>query len=155
MESAPAGSGEDPFSVFRPKRARIVATVGGVLAILIFTIGAVIVPLANWNSPDRVLFASIGYAIATLFYRYATIRAVPTREGVTVRNLILTRYLEWPQIVGIQFGDGTPWVHLDLHDGDTLSVMAIQRADGPFAHRQASRLAALIQALGSAPDRDG
>ena len=37
---------------------------------------------------------------------------------------------------------------LDLEEGDTVAVMAIQKADGPVAGREASRLAALVQAFG-------
>ena len=37
---------------------------------------------------------------------------------------------------------------LDLDDGDTLAVMAIQRADAEFGRAEAGRLAALVQALG-------
>ena len=89
-------------------------------------------------------------SIAFLAWRYASIRAVPSRAGLVVRNLVLTRTLEWPEVVGIQFGGGEPWVTLDLEDGDTVAVMAIQKADGPLAGREASRLAALVQAFGEA-----
>ena len=71
-----------------------------------------------------------------------------------VRNLVVTRTLQWPQIVGIQFGGGEPWVSLDLDDGDTLAVMAIQKADGDVSGREASRLAALIQAFGETRGAD-
>ena len=69
-----------------------------------------------------------------------------------MRNLVLTRTLTWPEVVGIQFGGGEPWVTLDLEDGDTVAVMAIQKADGAVAGREASRLAALIQAFGEASE---
>jgi hypothetical protein len=54
----------------------------------------------------------------------------------------------------VQFGGGEPWVSLDLDDGDTLAVMAIQKADGEVSGREASRLAALVQAFGESPERD-
>lgn len=145
-------TGDDPFRPFRPRRGRQVATVAGIIAAVGFTVGGITVPLSSWQIVDRVMFAGIGYAIAALFWRYATIRALPTRDGLTVRNLILTRVVDWPQVVGIQFGGGTPWVHLDLSNGETLAVMAIQRADGRTGKAEASRLAALIQALGTAPE---
>jgi Bacterial PH domain len=50
--------------------------------------------------------------------------------------------------MSIQFSGGDPWVTLDLDDTDTVAVMAIQKADGEWGRREASRLAALIQALG-------
>jgi hypothetical protein len=39
-------------------------------------------------------------------------------------------------------------VTLELDDADTLAVMAVQKADGPWGRAEASRLAALVQALG-------
>ena len=39
----------------------------------------------------------------------------------------------------------------NLDDTDTLAVMAIQRADGDASTAEASRLQALVQALGEAP----
>ena len=57
------------------------------------------------------------------------------------------------EVVGVQFGGGEPWVSLDLDDGDTLAVMAIQKADGDVSGREASRLAALVQAFGESRPR--
>ncbi len=106
----------------------------------------------RWGLGDRLMFFGLGVAVAFIAWRYASIVAVPSRAGLVVRNLVLTRTLEWPEVVGIQFGGGEPWVTLDLEDGDTVAVMAIQKADGPVAGREASRLAALIQAFGEASE---
>jgi hypothetical protein len=118
--------------------------------LLLFGLIAVIMPEQDgrWGVPDRIMLFGLGVVIAALAWRYASIIAVPSREGLRVRNLVLTRSLEWAEIVGIQFGGGEPWVSLDLLDGDTLAVMAIQKADGEVAGREASRLAALVQAFG-------
>ena len=62
-----------------------------------------------------------------------------------IRYLIMTRTLEWTQIVRVQFGGGAPWVSVDLDDTDTIAVMAIQRADGAIAQAEAARLSALVQ----------
>lgn len=153
-DDAVAPTGKDPFAVFRPRRGRIVAITAGVIAVVLFTTVGMFMPLSNWHPPDRIFFAALGWALAVLFWRYATIRAIPTREGLTVRNLVLTRSLVWPQVVGISF-EGDPWVRLDLDDGDTLSVMAIQRADGDVGRAEAARLAALVHALGTAHDVEG
>ena len=40
-----------------------------------------------------------------------------------------------------------------MSDTDTVAVMGIQRADGPRSVAEASRLAALIQALGEASEQ--
>jgi Bacterial PH domain len=146
------GHQSDAFAVFRPRRGRVVALSGAVLSVAVFTVIAVFLPGPAeggiWRGGDRVFFAGCGVAIAALLWRYATIKAVPTRGGLTIRNLVLTREVTWDAIMSIQFSGGDPWVTLDLDDTDTVAVMAIQKADGEWGRREASRLAALIQALG-------
>ena len=147
-------SGTSPTAAlapFRPRRGRAVAL--GVLwaSLAVFGAIAVLMPAqadGRWGLGDRLMFFGLGVAVAVVAWRYASIVAVPSREGLVVRNLLLTRSLEWPDIVGIQFGGGQPWVTLDLEEGDTVAVMAIQKADGSVAGREASRLAALVQAFG-------
>jgi len=151
--SSAAGSPDDPFAPFVPRRGRMVAIGLAVAAIGLFTaIGFVIpaTPIHDFKLFDRILFAGIGWALAALFFRYATIKAVPTREGLRVRNLFLTRIVTWPQVVGIQFGHGMPWPTLELNDTETLAVMAIQRSDGKRSITESARLHALVTALGEA-----
>ena len=160
--SAPPGSGPtapsgDAFATFRPRRGRAVAFGDAWASLAVFGGLAVLMPaetLGQWSIVDRLMFFALGVAIAVVAWRYASISAVPTREGLVVRNLVLTRTLSWPEVVGVQFGGGEPWVSLDLDDGDTLAVMAIQKADGDVAGREASRLAALVQAFGESRHRD-
>jgi hypothetical protein len=96
----------------------------------------------GWN--DRLGFVVVAALIGGGLYRLASVSALPSETGLVVRNVLLTRRLEWAEILGIHFGTGDPWVLLDLSDGDTLAVMAIQRADGERAAAEASRLATLM-----------
>ncbi|MBK8869045.1 MAG: PH domain-containing protein [Dermatophilaceae bacterium] len=143
----------DPFAVFRPKRGRYVAIGLMVAVVVIFTFVGLFVestPSHDFAMPDRLFFASIGWVLALVFWRYAVIRAVPSREGLVVRNLFTTRTVTWPQIVAIQFEHGMPWPTMELNDTDTLSVMAIQRSDGKRSLQECARLAALAKGLGEA-----
>lgn len=140
------------FAAFRPRRGRLVALVSAALCLLLFAAIAVFLPGpaqgGNWMAGDRVFFAGLGVAIALLLWRFASIRAVPSRAGLTVRNLVLTRRVEWAEIVDLRFEGGDPWLTLELTDTDTLAVMAIQKADAEYGRAEAARLAALVQALG-------
>ena len=146
-----AGRGpSDPYAVFRPRRGRRVAVTMAVLSLLIFAGGAISLPRADplfggWGVLDRLLLVTCGAAVSVLLWRYASIRAVPSTQGLVIRNLVTTRKLEWAQIVRVLFGGGAPWVSVDLDDTDTVAVMAIQKADGAYGRAEAARLSALVQ----------
>ena len=150
--------GEDPndeqsaFAPFRPRRGRTVALACSVLSVVVFVAIAVFLPgpadAGTWQVGDRIFFAALGVGMAALLWRYASIRATPTRERLTVRNLFTTRVVSWRSIVDVRFAGGDPWVSLELDDTDVVALMAIQKADGAFASAEARRLVALVQALG-------
>jgi hypothetical protein len=147
----PEHAGKAAFATFRPRRGRAVSGTFAVLSVLVFGVVAVLLPgppEGLWRPADRVLVAVVGLSIGALLWRYATIRATPTREALTVRNLLTTRTVSWRSVVDLRFSGGDPWVTLELEDADTLAVMAVQKADGPYGRAEASRLAALVQALG-------
>lgn len=125
-----------------------------VLSLVVFVTVAVLLPtnagLTTWQPADRALVVGIGVFIALVCWRYASIRAVPSLDGLVVRNLVVTRTVTWAQVIDVEFGGGAPWVTLELDDTDSLAVMAIQRADGPAAMAEAQRLAALVRDLGEA-----
>nr|WP_232514753.1 MULTISPECIES: PH domain-containing protein [Cellulomonas] len=135
---------------FRPRLAR---TASLVLAGVVVTATVVLVVLMpGLTSLDVASFAVFALAIVWFCWRQASVRAVPDEDGLTVRNLLVTTRLTWAQVVAVRFGD-SPWVQLDLADGDTLAVMGIQRADGELARAQARRLATLVAAR-TRTDRD-
>ncbi|HMT32449.1 MAG TPA: PH domain-containing protein [Dermatophilaceae bacterium] len=144
-----------PFEVFRPRRGRFVAIGLMVAVVTIFTFIGFFIEATkthDFKPIDRVFFASIGWVLALLFWRYATIRAIPSREGLVVRNLFTTRTVTWPQVVAITFEHGMPWPSMELSDTESLAVMAIQRSDGKRSLAECSRLVALAQGLGEAAE---
>lgn len=139
------------YDTFRPRRGRAVAGVVAVVSVSLFGGLAVAVPatgMKGWALGDSLLLGGFGVLIATLMWRFVTLRAEPSHEGLVVRNVLLTRRLSWGQVRGVRFAGGDAWAWLDLDDGDQVAVMAVQRSDGGFARAEASRLAALVQARG-------
>lgn len=134
-----AGDDERPF---RPRFARAVTLVIGLLVVVLTVLLVTALPDVPWG--DRTGIALVGVAVAWFCWREAAVVARPDRQGLTVRNLVLTRRLDWAEIVDVRFGEGRPWVQLDLADGGTLAVMAIQRADGQAGRDEARRLATLV-----------
>ncbi|MFP5345413.1 MAG: PH domain-containing protein [Actinomycetes bacterium] len=155
MSAAPTGGpdAERPaYKPFRPVRARRVALGAAVLTVAALTFLAVILPreVSIWDRLGVVAFALI---VAWFLLRHANVRAVPSPSGLLVRNLFHSRRLEWAEIIAVRLGGDSSWAQLDLSEGDTLPVMAIQRSDGAYAESEARRLATLV-AIGSRTERN-
>ncbi|MGB7450381.1 MAG: PH domain-containing protein [Ornithinimicrobium sp.] len=147
MSDAPSPARGTAYAVFRPRRGAWVAWGCAVASVLVFGGLALSSPAGGevgWGVPDRVMTFALGVAIAALLAKFATLRAVPTREGLQVVNLFRRRDLDWASIVTVGYSDGAPWAVVELVDTEQVAVMAIQRADGPRARKEASRLAALV-----------
>ncbi|WP_238473672.1 PH domain-containing protein [Nocardioides cavernaquae] len=71
-------------------------------------------------------------------------RAVATETGLLVVNGYRQHRFVWAQVVAVHMPPGAPWAVLDLDDGETCSVMAIQGSDGARAKRAVRELRALL-----------
>ena len=98
----------------------------------------------------RLGLLMIGLLIALFCHLEASVRVVARPDGLEVRNLMRTRTFEWPEVLGISFPEGHPWAQLDLADGRTHPLHAIQRYDGERAISAAHRLLHLVQERGEA-----
>ena len=135
----------DPLAPFRPRRGKAVPLVMAVAALTVCAAVAVGMGRAGgWRPADQLALVGLGAAIGAFLLRYASIRAVPDGNGLTVRNLLVTRRVEWGEVVEVRFPEGAPWASMELDDTEDLAVMAIQRADGELARSEAQRLAGLV-----------
>ena len=145
MSDAGPGAGTPLDSPFRPRRGRVLPLTMAVVTLLVCAAVAVAMGGTGlWRLGDQLALVGLGVALAAFLLRYASIRAVPDGDGLTVRNLVITRRVQWAEIVEVRFPDGAPWVTIELDDTDELAVMAIQRADGERARTEAGRLARLV-----------
>ncbi len=140
---------ESEDAPFRPRRGRRVATIGAGLALVLFGVVALLMPGpgqgGDWQPIDRLGMWGLGWGIAVLLIRYARIGAWPRPDGLFVRNLLIGRMIPWGEIDDVRFGGGEPWVSLELLDGETVAVMAIQRADAAYGEDGAQRLLRLVE----------
>lgn len=145
---------EELAGTFRPWAARVVAGVVGVALVagagfLVLSL-PVIAPNRS-TAGDRLGIVAVAALGAAILARHALVKAVPDADGLAVHNLVRWRRVAWAQVVSVRFGQGRPWVSLDLSDGTTLAVMAIQAADGARGLHEAGRLAALVEWGSGAP----
>jgi len=88
----------------------------------------------------------VGAVVAAFLCVLARPHLAADEDGLRVVNLFSARTLEWAEVVEVNLQRGDPWVMLDLSDGDTLAVMAIQTNDGEHARQAAQRLRELVEA---------
>lgn len=135
---------------YRPVGARIAAALAaaglvGVIAMVWLLMPAAV--RADFSVPQRVtllFFLLVGLVALNAIFRTS---ARADAAGLTVINGYRTRQLAWPEVIRVSLPPSRPWALLDLADGTTLSVMALQSSDGPRATRGVRELAATAAAL--------
>jgi hypothetical protein len=97
----------------------------------------------TWLEKGTLL--ALGLGILAVLLALVRARAVARPEGLEVVNGFRRRTYAWAQIVGVRMPPGAPWVTLDLADGETASVMAIQGSDGDRARVALRQLRAIVE----------
>lgn len=141
---------------YRPRGARIATAIAAVAIVAAVAFLWLMLPgevQAEFSVGQRITL--IGFFVAVLVVLNGIFRtsARATVDGLTVVNGYRGHELEWGQLVRISLTPNRPWALLDLDDGTTLAVMAIQSADGKRATTSARELARMI-AVRSRPDQD-
>ena len=57
-----------------------------------------------------------------------------------------TRHYEWSQVIGVSLAAARPGPPLDLSDGTTVSLFAVQGSDGTRARRAIREIRAIVAA---------
>ena len=142
--------------LYRPRGARIAA---GVAAVTLVAAMAVLWLLlsadarAGFTVSQRItLLGFLAAHVAVLYAVYRT-SARADENGLTVVNGYRVHRYEWAEVVRVSLGPHRPWALLDLADGSTASVMAIQSADKQLAARSVRELASVL-AHRSSTDHD-
>ena len=92
------------------------------------------------------LITLVAFFVAVLVVLFAVYRSSATadEDGLTVVNGYRTHRYRWAEIVRVSLSPNRPWALIDLADGETMSVLAIQGSDGERAVRSARELAAVL-----------
>ena len=131
----------------RPRRVLVASWVGAVVTVAFFTVIALVLR----NSPtgvffrlaDQVAMVLLGLFVAGGLLLLARPRVRADAAGIEVRNIVVTRYVPWEQVLGVAFPDGASWARLDLPDDEYLPVLAIQAVDRGYAVEAIRRVRAL------------
>lgn len=156
----PAGSEAPPLRLparLRPFGVRLAAVVmGALLTVTCVTIWLAFPPevRAGFTVVQDVTLLLIGLILFAIGHSLARCRLDLDESGLTVVNGYRTHRFEWGQVVAITLRPGNPWAVLDLSDGTSQPVMAIQGSDGPRAQAQVRQVRTVVEANAAAePDK--
>jgi Bacterial PH domain len=82
-----------------------------------------------FQTADQVAMAALGVVLAGAILLFARPRLRVGRAGLSVRNLLGDRLVDWAEVVGVSFPAGSRWARIDLPDDEYIPVMAIQAVD--------------------------
>jgi hypothetical protein len=82
-----------------------------------------------FQTADQVAMALLGLVIAGAVLLFARPRLRVGVPGLSVRNLLGDRLVDWSEVVGVSFPVGSRWARIDLPDDEYIPVMAIQSVD--------------------------
>lgn len=145
-----------PYRI-RPLGARVAAAVGSGAIVFVVTVLWLAMSddvRATFTLFQRITLLLVFAAMIALLYALFRTSALVADDGLTVTNGYKVRSFEWPQVVRVTISSNRPWALLDLDDGSTVSVMAIQTSDGDRARQDTRRLAAVIAAQSQTPRND-
>jgi hypothetical protein len=142
---------------YRPFGARLAAGAAGVVLTGAVAFLWLMLPSevqADFTGFERATL--IGFFLAVLVVLFAVYRSSATADesGLTVVNGYRTHRYGWAEIVRVSLSPNRPWVLIDLADGETMSVLAIQGSDGARAVRNARELATVLAQQTRTPRND-
>ncbi|KKC04526.1 PH domain-containing protein [Mycobacterium nebraskense] len=82
-----------------------------------------------FQTSDQVAMALLGLVLAGAVLLFARPRLRIGAAGISVRNLLGDKLIEWPDVAGVSFPVGNRWARIDLPDDEYIPVMAIQAVD--------------------------
>jgi len=132
---------------------RLVRTCRG-LALLVVVVFAVLA-VALGNAPegdvrflvaDQIAFFVLGLLLAGAVLLLTRARVVADLAGVAVQNALTRKQVPWEVVRDVRLDDGASWAVLDLHDDETVQLLAVQSNDGDAAVDAVLGLRALLRA---------
>ena len=137
--------------VARPRRLTrvcwgVAALVLVVSAVLAVALGQGPAGDAQFQVADQIAFFLLGVVIAGLVLMFTRARVEATVTGVRVRNPFSSKEVPWQVVRAVRLDDGAPWASLELHDDETVQLLAVQSNDGEHAIDTVLALRALLAA---------
>jgi gas vesicle protein len=140
-------------------RPRTLARICWAVAVLVVVVFAVVGRALRGGPPgaaqfqlaDQVAMTLLGVVIGAAALLLTRPRVVADAAGVRVRNVLGDSFFPWGVVAAVRFDDGASWASLELHDDDTVALLAVQSNDGEQAVDTVLALRRLLAASREAP----
>ena len=165
MTGSGPGAGRDPAAArgatpatvrARPRRLTRVCWAVAALVVVVFAPLAVALGrgpagAAQFRLADQIAFFCLGLLVAGAILLFTRSRVEATAAGVHVRNPFGTKDVPWQVVREVRLDEGAPWAVLELHDDETVQLLAVQANDGDRAIDTVLALRALLAASRGGP----
>lgn len=101
---------------------------------------------AAFRLPDQIAMFGLGVLIALGVLGFTRVRVVADVREIRVRNVLGDKVLPWQVVQAVRMDDGSPWASLELHDDETVALLAVQANDGDQAVQAVLDLRRLLAA---------
>lgn len=99
---------------------------------------------AQFTLWQRTTLVMLGLLIGSVLWGLFRSRVTATDDGLEIVNGYRVHRFEWAQVVAIRMPSGAPWATLDISDGTTCQVIALQSSDGLRARHGVRSIRALL-----------
>lgn len=116
----------------RPRRLARIARALAVALLAVFGVLALLLPAGEgeiYGPADQVAFFLIGVLLAGGVLVFTRFRVRADAQGVWVRNALGERFFPWGVVASVELPDGATWAQLELHDDETVALLAVQTSD--------------------------
>ncbi|MCU1600302.1 MAG: hypothetical protein JWO22_1011 [Frankiales bacterium] len=116
----------------RPRRLARVCWTATALVVVAFGVLALLLPEGgdDVGVGDQVSFFVFGLLLAAGLVAFTRFRVRADAGGIRVRNVLGERYFPWGVVVSVDLPRGASWAQLELHDDETVALLALQANDG-------------------------
>ena len=137
--------------VIRPRRLTRVCWAVAVLTLVGFAgvalaLGTGTDGEAAFRLADQIAMFGLGVLVALGVLAFTRARVVADAREIRVRNVLGDKVLPWQVVQSVRLDDGSPWASLELHDDETVALLAVQANDGEQAVQAVLELRRLLAA---------
>lgn len=136
--------------VVRPQRLTRVCRLAAALLLVVFTAVALSLRAGGgadvFGPADQVAMVVLGALAAVAVLSLTRARVEADATGIRIRNVVGEKALPWQVVRGVRMDEGSSWASLDLHDDDTVALLAVQANDRERAVRAVLALRDLLAA---------